>query len=264
MALRGASVWLRGCAAGGRERTQIIAHLLLERENRSSIQSCIAQARANAKAIRTALTTDMWEALNDHWRLLEALDAEEAIDDLPVWLDWAKQRAAAFRGAAETSLLRNEGYVFLRLGEYVERAEMTLRLLDVKYYVLLPETDVVGGGRDFHQWTSVLRATSAVRAYHHVYRGDYTAWGIAEFLVLNTTFPRSANFCFKALERHLDDLGRLYGERHACHETVAEMVRRLDGADIQSLFQSGLHEFIGDAIKVTNRLSNEISRAYYF
>ena len=256
-----------GCAAALPESasdTQIIAHLLLERENRSSIQSCIAQARANAKAIRTALTTDMWEALNDHWRLLEALDAEEAIDDLPVWLDWAKQRAAAFRGAAETSLLRNEGYVFLRLGEYVERAEMTLRLLDVKYYVLLPETDVVGGGRDFHQWTSVLRATSAVRAYHHVYRGDYTAWGIAEFLVLNTTFPRSANFCFKALERHLDDLGRLYGERHACHETVAEMVRRLDGADIQSLFQSGLHEFIGDAIKVTNRLSNEISRAYYF
>jgi uncharacterized alpha-E superfamily protein len=154
--------------------TQIISHLLLDRENRSSIQSCIAQARANAKAIRTALTADMWEALNDHWRLLEALDAEEAIADLPVWLDWAKQRAAAFRGAAETSLLRNEGYIFLRLGEYVERAEMTLRLLDVKYYVLLPETDVVGGGRDFHQWTSVLRATSAVRAYHHVYRGDYT------------------------------------------------------------------------------------------
>ena len=110
----------------------------------------------------------------------------------------------------------------------------------------------------------MLRATSAVRAYHHVYRGDYTAWGIAEFLVLNTTFPRSANFCFKALERLPDGLGRLYGERHACHETVAEMVRRLDGADIQSLFQSGLHEFIGDAIKVTNRLSNEISRAYYF
>lgn len=244
--------------------SEIISYLLLDRENRSSIQSCIAQARANAKAIRTALTTDMWEALNDHWRLLEALDADEAISDLPVWLDWAKQRAAAFRGAAETSLLRNEGYVFLRLGEYVERAEMTLRLLDVKYYVLLPETDVVGGGRDFHQWTSVLRATSAVRAYHHVYRGDYTPWGIAEFLVLNTTFPRSANFCYRALERHLDELAKLYGERHDCHEIVTDMVGRLERCDIQTLFQTGLHEFIGDAIQVTNRLSAEISRAYHF
>jgi uncharacterized alpha-E superfamily protein len=244
--------------------SEIIAYLLLDRENRSSIQSCIAQARANAKAIRTALTADMWEALNDHWRLLEALDADEAISDLPVWLDWAKQRAAAFRGAAETSLLRNEGYVFLRLGEYVERAEMTLRLLDVKYYVLLPETDVVGGGRDFHQWTSVLRATSAVRAYHHVYRGDYTPWGIAEFLVLNTTFPRSANFCYRALARHLDELAILYGERHDCHEIVTDMVARLERCDIQTLFQTGLHEFIGDAIQVTNRLSAEISRAYHF
>ena len=68
---------------------------------------------------------------------------------------------------------------------------MTLRLLDVKYYVLLPETDVVGGGRDYHQWTSVLRATSALRAYHHVYKGDYTPWGIADFLILNDIFPRS-------------------------------------------------------------------------
>ncbi|MGE0742656.1 MAG: alpha-E domain-containing protein, partial [Hyphomonadaceae bacterium] len=258
-----------GCAADLGEDpsvtdTRIIARLLIDAENRSSIRCCVAQARANARAIRTAITSDMWEALNDHWRLLETLDESEAVADLPVWLDWTRQRAAAFRGAAETSLLRNEGYVFLRLGEFIERAEMTLRLLDVKYYVLLPETDVVGGGRDFHQWTSVLRATSAMRAYHHVYKGDYTPWGIAEFLVLNTTFPRSAHFCYRALARHLEDLSQLNGARHACQETAAEMVRRLEACDIQSLFQSGLHEFIGDAIKVTNRLSTEISRAYYF
>jgi uncharacterized alpha-E superfamily protein len=258
-----------GCAAdladcAEADDAAIITRLLIDAGNRSSIRCCIAQARANARAIRTAITSDMWEALNDHWRLLETLDAEEAAADLPVWLDWTRQRAAAFRGAAETSLLRNEGYVFLRLGEFIERAEMTLRLLDVKYYVLLPETDVVGGGRDFHQWTSVLRATSAMRAYHHVHRGDYTPWGIAEFLVLNTTFPRSANFCYRALERYLEDLARLYGERHACHETASDMARRLEACDIHGLFQSGLHEFIGDAIKVTNRLSTEISRAYYF
>lgn len=244
---------------------QIIERLLLDGDNPSSIRCCFAQMRANAKAIRTALTTDMWETINDQWRLLETLDADEAIAELPIWLDWAKQRAAAFRGASETSLLRNDGYIFLRLGELVERADMTLRLLDVKYYVLLPETDVVGGGRDYHQWTSVLRATSALRAYHHVNRGDYTPWGIAEFLILNTIFPRSAAYCYRQMERRLGELATLYdGEHKESHATAAEMVRRLEACDIQTLFQSGLHEFIGEAIQVTNRLSSEIARDYHF
>ena len=243
----------------------IIVHLLLDPENRSSIRSCIAQARANAKAIRAALTSDMWEALNDHWRLLDTLDSDEALADLPIWLDWAKQRAAAFRGATETSLLRNDGFIFIKLGELIERAEMTLRLLDVKYYVLLPETDVVGGGRDFHQWTSVLRATGALRAYHHVNRGDYTPWGIAEFLVLNPQFPRSAAYCFTQIDRRLNELAQLYdGQRFECHDIAASMVGRLEACDIQVLFQSGLHEFIGDPIQITNRLSGEISNAYHF
>jgi Uncharacterized protein conserved in bacteria len=243
----------------------IIIRLLLDAENPSSIRCCIAQARANAKAIRTALTSDMWEALNDSWRLLETLDADEAVSELPIWLDWAKQRAAAFRGAAETSLLRNDGFIFLKIGELLERAEMTLRLLDVKYYVLLPETDVVGGGRDFHQWTSVLRATGALRAYHHVNRGDYTPWGIAEFLVLNPMFPRSAAYCFTQIDRRLNELAQLYdGQRFECHDIAASMVGRLEACDIQVLFQSGLHEFIGDSIQITNRLSGEISNAYHF
>jgi len=246
------------------DASAVTFRLLLDPENRSSIRCCIAQARANAKAVRTAITSDMWEALNDQWRLLETLDPDHAVSDLPVWLDWTRQRAAAFRGAAETSLLRNEGYLFLRLGEFIERAEMTLRLLDVKYYVLLPETDVVGGGRDYHQWTSLLRAVSALRAYHHVHRNDYTAWGIADFMVLSTAFPRSAHFCYRAIERNLDELALLHGERHPCHETAAAMTMRLQSHDIETLFQAGLHEFITEAISTTNRLASEVSRAYSF
>lgn len=242
----------------------IILRLLLSGDNPSSICSCLVQARANGKAIRTALTQDMWEALNHNWRMIESLSPQQALHQLPALLDWTRRRSASFRGAAETGLLRGEGYNFLRLGEFIERAEMTLRLLDVKYFVLLPETDVVGGGRDFHQWTSVLRATSAQRAYHHVYRGEYTPWGIAEFLVLNRIFPRSATFCYHNVERLLDDLAETYGQRHECQDTAARMVARLDACDIHTLFQSGLHEFIGEAIHTTNRLSAEISKAYHF
>lgn len=244
--------------------SQVIHRLLIDPDNLSSIRSCLMQARANGRAIRTALTQDMWEALNDGWRQLGEIDAETARKNLSPLLDWTKNRTAAFRGASEISLLRNDGYFFLRMGGLLERADMTLRLLDVKYYVLLPETDVVGGGRDYHQWTSVLRATSALRAYHHVYRGDYTPWGIADFLILNEIFPRSVSYCYRAIQRFLQDLEELYGERHAAQDTAAEMAAKLDALEIETLFQSGLHEFVADAITTTQRLSSEISRAYHF
>jgi uncharacterized alpha-E superfamily protein len=243
---------------------EVVERLLLDPENLSSIRSCLNSARANGRAIRTALTQDMWEALNDGWRQLGQMDAETALRSLPSLLEWTKNRTAAFRGASEISLLRNDGYFFLRIGGLIERADMTLRLLDVKYYVLLPETDVVGGGRDYHQWTSVLRATSALRAYHHVYKGDYSPWGIADFLILNAIFPRSLNFCYRSIAHYLDELDRLYGECHACQETARNMVARLDGLGIEQLFQSGLHEFISEAIETTRRLAGEISRAYHF
>jgi uncharacterized alpha-E superfamily protein len=246
------------------EPGEVIHRLLIDPDNPSSIRSCLNQARSNGKAIRTALTQDMWEALNDGWRQLGQMDTETARKNLPSLLEWAKTRTAAFRGATEGSLLRTDGYYFLQLGGHIERADMTLRLLDVKYYLLLPETDVVGGGRDYHQWTSVLRATSALRAYHHVYRGDYSPWNIADFLILNTIFPRSVSYCYRQIQRYLDALGELYGETHACQETASTMFAELKATNIESLFQSGLHEFIDEGIAVTRRLSAEINRAYHF
>jgi uncharacterized alpha-E superfamily protein len=251
----------------GEERlnaSAVVQRLLLDPDNASSIRSCLNSARANGRAIRTALTQDMWEALNDGWRQLGQMDAETALKNLPTLLEWTKNRTAAFRGASEISLLRNDGYYFLRMGGLIERADMTLRLLDVKYYVLLPETDVVGGGRDYHQWTSVLRATSALRAYHHVYKGDYTPWGIADFLILNDIFPRSVSYCYRSIKRFLDDLAELYGEPSAPQRVASEMVERLDQIGIEELFQNGLHEFVSDAIGTTRQLSSEISKAYHF
>ena len=241
-----------------------LQRLLLDPDNASSIRSCLTSARANGRAIRTALTQDMWEALNDGWRSLGQMDADTALKNLPSLLEWTKSRTAAFRGASEISLLRNDGYYFLRMGGLIERADMTLRLLDVKYYVLLPETDVVGGGRDYHQWTSVLRATSALRAYHHVYKGDYTPWGIADFLILNTAFPRSVAYCYRSISRFLDDLAELYGEQGSPQAVASQMVEQLDRTGIEELFQHGLHEFVSKAITTTRRLSFEISKAYHF
>jgi uncharacterized alpha-E superfamily protein len=237
-----------------------VSYLMLDLDNPSSIRSCLLKARANAKSARTMLTQDMWEALNEGWRKLDSYDVGEARQQLPALIDWVKTRVMTFRGAAHSGQLRNEGHDFLRTGSALERAQMTLRLLDVKYYVLLPETEVI----DHYQWTSVLYALSGARAYHHVYGGTYTPWQITDFLMLNRLFPRSVAYCYDQLAYRLNRLAGWHDSRGACHETVRQMVTDLEQLDSGEIFRVGLHETVQSGLRMTNRLGAEIARTYHF
>ncbi len=257
-----------GCEAfhqGGPVTQADVVHiLLLNPENPASIQSCLLRARANGRSVRTKLTQEMWEALNLSWRHFEGFTLAQACADLPAQIDWVKTRASVFRGAAETGMMRHTGHDFMRLGGAIERAQMTLRLLDVKYYVLLPETDVVGGGRDHYQWTSVLHALSGSRAYHHVYGGAYSPAHISDFLMVNRTFPRSVAYCVDKLRWHLERLAQEHGVLGTCHKTVDEAFELLLAGQDGAIFQRGLHETVQQCLKLTNRLADEIAEAYYF
>ncbi len=244
--------------------TDIVSNLILDTDNPSSIQACLAKARENGRAVRTGLTQEMWESLNDNWRYLEGMDPQAARRQLSRILEWVRTRAAVFRGAVETAMLRSEGYDFLRLGGSIERADMTLRLLNVKYFLLLPETEVVGGGRDHHQWMSMLHAVSGLRAYHHHYFGDYAPWNIADFLLLNQAFPRSVAFSYTQINGCLVRLERSHGAGHACQRTARNESERLQRLDINTVFNDGLHEFLDDQIVKTARISQEVSDAYHF
>ncbi|MGK2911935.1 MAG: alpha-E domain-containing protein [Sphingobium sp.] len=244
--------------------TDVVAYLMLDPENPSSIRSCLARARANAKSARTMLTQDMWEALNEGWRKLDSYDVSEARQQLPSLIDWVKTRAMTFRGAADSGQLRNEGHDFLRTGAALERAQMTLRLLDVKYYVLLPETEVIGGNRDHYQWTSVLHALSGSRAYHHVYGGAYTPWQITDFIMLNRLFPRSVAYCYDQLAYRLNRLSGWHDTRGQAHESVLKMVAGLESIDSGEIFRLGLHETVQNGIASTDRLAMEIAEDYHF
>ncbi len=244
--------------------SDVVSFLMLDLDNPSSIRSCLLKARANAKSARTMLTQDMWEALNDGWRKLDSYDLAEARQQLPSLIDWVKTRVMTFRGAADSGQLRNAGHDFLRVGSALERAQMTLRLLDIKYYVLLPETEVIGGSRDHYQWTSVLHALSGSRAYHHVYGGTYTPWQITDFLMLNRLFPRSVAFCCDQLAYRLNRLAGWHDSRGPCHDTVQEMVAIMEGLDSGEIFRRGLHETVQMGLKMTNRLGFEIAQTYYF
>jgi uncharacterized alpha-E superfamily protein len=161
-------------------------------------------------------------------------------------------------------MLRNEIFDFSQVGTYVERADNTARILDVKYYVLLPSISWVGSTLDNSQWESILRSVSAHRSYRWVYEADYRPTNIADYLIVNGRMPRSLAFCYRMIDEHLGFLARDYGERHPCHETAARTLARLKVGSIKDIFDAGLHEFLGDFIRDNYKLGNEVAEDYRF
>jgi uncharacterized alpha-E superfamily protein len=187
-----------------------------------------------------------------------------AASELPRVLDWVRSRSALYRGALLNTILRNDTFFFSQLGTFLERADNTARILDVKYYVLLPELAMVGGGVDNVQWGAILRSVSAHRSYRWIYKENYKPWRIAEYLILNQAMPRSLRASCDEIAVALDQLAHLYGDRFACHATAQATQDTLANGDIDRIFQSGLHEFLEDFISRNNRIGSEIAEAYHF
>ena len=260
-----------GCAQGyfakheSLNTRDVINYLLFDCNNATSVKSCLSAARRNGRAQRTSLTRDMWESLNGAWiEFGNIKPVDMTASELPRVLDWVRSRSALYRGALLNTILRNDTFFFSQLGTFLERADNTARILDVKYYVLLPELAMVGGGVDNVQWGAILRSVSAHRSYRWVYKENYKPWRIAEYLILNQAMPRSLRSSYDEIAVALDQLAHLYGDRFACHATAQATQGTLANGDIERIFQSGLHEFLEDFISRNNRLGSEIAEAYHF
>ncbi len=243
----------------------VINYLLFDPQNTSSIHSCLATARSNARAQRTSLTREMWESLNSSWIEFQNINpASMTSDRLPKLLDWIKERSAAYRGALLNTILRNDTFYFSQLGTFLERADNTARILDVKYYVLLPNSNMVGSAVDNMQWASILRSVSAHRSYRWVYKDSYRPWKIADYLILNSEMPRSLRSAYGEICQALTGLDDLYGDAPASPQLARETLDLLNSSDIDSIFQSGLHEFLNGFIARNNRLGEDISGTFHF
>ena len=242
----------------------VIDYLVRDPDNPSSIFSCLETARRNARAVRTALTVDMWDALNETWyqaRTSARFAGPPA--NLPELLEWVKERSLLFNGAYSNTMLRNDAYYFTRLGTFIERADNTARILDVKYHVLLPRHEGVGGALDYYHWQAILRSVSALRSYHWVYHDRLKPWLVAEFLILRPEMPRSLLACYEQIIRTLELLAEAYGgKRGECHRIAGELHARLRFGRIQDIFQSGLHEFLTEFIDRSVTLGSAISTLY--
>ncbi len=245
----------------------VVDFLTFDADNPSSILNCIEAARTNARAVRTALTAEMWDAINGAWLELKRFEDSHGADtdrseQVPGFLDFVKQTSLLFDGSMTRTMLRNPAFWFSRLGVFIERADNTARILDVKYHVLLPETETIGGSLDYFQWAAILRAVSALTAYHWVYRESIKPWLIADLLILRSEMPRSLLSCYENIVRSLDSIGRSYGRQGTSQRLARKTMAQLENASIGGIFQSGLHEFITTFIDDNNNLGIAISEQY--
>ncbi len=242
-----------------------INFILFDDDNKSSVRSCLRDARTNARFVRTKITRDMWEAMNSTWLAYDEIRQEDMTTArLPELIDWIRQRTALFRGSLLGTILRDDGYFFSQFGAFVERADNTARILDVKYFILLPSNQMIGGEIDTYQWETILRSVSAHRAYRHVFHESYRPWNVADFLILHAEMPRSLRFCYDWLGIAMEGLCALYGDRAASADLVAETRNMLMTMSMETIFQAGLHEFLTGFIARNNRLTEAVAADYHF
>ncbi len=246
-------------------RDAAINWMLRAKENPSSVMASMEAARQNARLVRTALTHEVWEATNAaYMHVNEALARKVSERDLPRVLGSIRQRTALVRGATHGTMLRNDIYDFARIGTFLERADNTGRILDVKYYVLLPSVTSVGATLDNVQWESILRSVSAQGGFRLAYGAGATPREIAHFLILDRRMPRSLAFCTRKIRDNLNYLASDYKHKSEAFSRADQLERQYLSFDIDGVFEFGLHEFILEVLGQLAGLGQQIERDYRF
>lgn len=244
-------------------QNNVEAHLFYDEENPSSVASCIKRARENGRIVRTALTSQTWDALNTaHQEIREMKERDRSRVEKNDLVDWTLRTAALIRGTIEDTQLRTDGFDFMNIGVYLERADSTARLLDVKYFVLLPQVDLVGSGLDNYQWRTILRAMSAHRAFNWAYGGEVTPAKIADFLILNRKMPRSLISSAEELCWHLDRVARGYARTTEAQSKARALVAQLSEMAVEDIFDEGLHEFLVRWLRDVSEIADTVTRVY--
>jgi len=233
--------------------------------NPENVVAMFERARFNARTCRSAITLEVWEAVNEAWMNLRDQLARPMRDaSLGQVLATIRRESTLARGATHGSMMRNEIYCFARGGTFMERADNTARILDVKYYLLLPSLAHVGTALDTAQWDNVLRSLSGERAYLWLNAGRMDARSIAEFVILDGQFPRSLAFCYSSMRDNLAALARLHGHEGRAHELMREADQQLTGKTVDEIIESGLHEFLRGFIVRNQAVASAIAEQYRF
>ena len=232
----------------------VIDFVCLQKKNRNSIHSCVAQARENARTTREQISSEMWEQINKLYLFVSSDTARKQLRSSPYeFFRRIITGSHLFQGISDATMTHGEGWDFIRIGKLLERADSTSRILDLKYHILLPSGERIGGNVDTIQWMSVLRSCSALEAYRKVYVDKVAPWKVAEFLIIHADFPRSIRYCVDCLDIALHRISGA-SETHFSNEAErlsGRLRSDLDYITIGDIFKFGLHEYL---VNVQERL----------
>ena len=235
--------------------------------NPNSILGCVFAARENARMIRDQISLEMWETINELYLYLKARSTTDLWVSGPYeFFQDVKRSSHLFQGLTNSTYSRSEGFEFIQFAKYIERANKTTRILDVKYHIFLPSASDVGGALDTAQWQAVLRSASALEAYRRFYVREILPWKAAEFLIFSDSFPRSMHFCVAQIDEFLR---RILAETGSRPRTEAARASRRLLANLQSLtidevLRDGLHEFLAEISETLDRISEEVVQTTMF
>ncbi len=239
--------------------------VLRDKSNPANIREMFSAVRSNARVARTNISDEVWTAVNESYLKLDPMLSrpvnQGAVGEV---VSTIRRAGTRVHGALDGSMLRNEGFHFARAGTFIERAESTARILDMKYFLLLPSLSYVGSSLDTVQWDQVLRSVAGARAYTWINAGQIDARGIVEFLVLDERFPRSLAFCRSALRDNLAALARIHGAEGSCNALMREADMLVSDLTVEQIFDSGLHEFLIDFTSRNAAIGNAIAEDYRF
>ena len=241
--------------------------LTFRADNPSSIWSCISAARENARQVRDQISLEMWEVLNEAYLLLKTKQTRDIwAEGATIFYDQIKRLSHLFRGLTDSTFARLGGYRFLQFGAFLERADKTSRILDVKYHILLPRATDVGGAVDTAQWAAVLRSASAVEAYRRFYVAEILPWKVAQFLILIDHFPRSVRYCFEQVDFYLRRIADLPPDTYLepSEKNFAAFLKTLQTITIEEVLDRGIHEFLKEAQGVLQEIAEHVYKTYMY
>ena len=247
------------------DKENIELFLLFDSRNESSVKMCIEKARENIRMVRTAVTLEVWNAINSSFQELQKFTTKKYKSrELPEIIDWVKKQINLIRGTILNTQLINDGYDFLILGTYFERADFTARIIDVKYFILLPSAEYIGSDIDNFQWSLMLRSISSFRAFKWAYGSkEINSNKIIDFLVLNMMCPRSLIFSIEKINHHLVRLENFYNQKDTKEININKFYKKFQKLNVDKILEIGLHDFLKDFIKKLSSFYYDLENKYF-
>lgn len=221
---------------------RVLHFICAGRNNFNSIRNCLRLFRENARVARDRISKEMWEAVNEIWMSFnERLKGPLSADRAGAMFVELRNQVARFNGLTASTMMRGEAYAFFQLGGCLERTDMTARIMDVKYHIILPDLSMVGSALDYYQWAALLKSLSGFEAFRRSYHAGFMPSDVAEFVVLNADFPRSIAFSVNRMGAALVTIG--LEEKKATEEAFSQITTMVE-TTAQEIFNEGLHEYL--------------------